>query len=183
MPRFAEIEPSQPPEAPYNPSIGALSVAFNQVHLAWWGGGRIDAAALPPLNEARFEAASPGAAAGRGRAQEQRRAGRGVRVADRGRRRQLAELPVKDPGLHAGYLFRQLAGAQGISLGPPLRGVTPAGASVVAVHHSVPLRYLVQDMLVYSNNMMAELIGLATAQRLGDASAAWMWRAISCSAT
>ena len=93
------------------------------------------------------------------------------RVADRGRRRQLAELPVKDPGLHAGYLFRQLAGAQGISLGPPLRGVTPAGASVVAVHQSVPLRYLVQDMLVYSNNMMAELIGLATAQRLGDASA------------
>ena len=35
-----EIEPTQPPEAPYNPSIGALSVAFNRVHLAWWGGGQ-----------------------------------------------------------------------------------------------------------------------------------------------
>jgi D-alanyl-D-alanine carboxypeptidase/D-alanyl-D-alanine-endopeptidase (penicillin-binding protein 4) len=36
------------------------------------------------------------------------------------------------------------------------------------VHESAPLRYLVQDTLVYSNNMMAELIGLAAAQRLGD---------------
>jgi serine-type D-Ala-D-Ala carboxypeptidase/endopeptidase (penicillin-binding protein 4) len=171
LPRFAEIEPSQPPEAPYNPSIGALSVAFNRVHLAWWGGGRIDAAALPPLNEARFEPASPGQLPPGGVALKSSDERAVVwRVADRGRRRQLAELPVKDPGLHAGYLFRQLAGAQGISLGPPLRGVTPAGASAVAVHQSVPLRYLVQDMLVYSNNMMAEMIGLTTAQRLGDVS-------------
>jgi D-alanyl-D-alanine carboxypeptidase/D-alanyl-D-alanine-endopeptidase (penicillin-binding protein 4) len=81
----------------------------------------------------------------------------------------MTELPVKDPGLHAGYVFRQLAGAQGISLGPPLRGVTPGDAAVVAVHESAPLRYLVHDMLLYSNNMMAELIGLAAAQRLGDA--------------
>jgi D-alanyl-D-alanine carboxypeptidase/D-alanyl-D-alanine-endopeptidase (penicillin-binding protein 4) len=171
LPRFAEIEPSQPPEAPYNPSIGALSVAFNRVHLAWWGGGQIDAAALPPLYEARFEGAPPALLPPGGVALE-RNDNRAVvwRVADRGRRRQLAELPVKDPGLHAGYLFRQLAGAQGISLDPPLRGDAPADASVVAVHESAPLRYLLQDMLVYSNNMMAELIGLATAQRLG---AAW----------
>ena len=40
---------------------------------------------------------------------------------------------------------------------------------MLAVHESAPLRYLVQDMLLYSNNMMAELIGLAAAQRLGDA--------------
>jgi D-alanyl-D-alanine carboxypeptidase/D-alanyl-D-alanine-endopeptidase (penicillin-binding protein 4) len=170
LPRFAEIEPTQPPEAPYNPGIGALSVAFNRVHLAWWGGGQIDAAALPPLYEASFEPAPPSLLPPGGVALKRKGEGAVVwRVADRGRRRQLAELPVKDAGLHAGYLFRQLAGAQGISLGPPLRGVAPADAVVVAVHESVPLRYLLQDMLVYSNNMMAELIGLATAQRLGDA--------------
>jgi D-alanyl-D-alanine carboxypeptidase/D-alanyl-D-alanine-endopeptidase (penicillin-binding protein 4) len=170
LPRFSEIEPSQPPEAAYNASIGALSVAFNRVHLAWWGGGRIAAAALPPLYEARFEPASPGLLPPGGVALKSSDERAVVwRVADRGRRRQLIELPVKDPGLHAGYLFRQLAGAQGISLGPPLRGVTPADASLVAVHESAPLRYLVHDMLLYSNNMMAELIGLAAAQRLGDA--------------
>jgi serine-type D-Ala-D-Ala carboxypeptidase/endopeptidase (penicillin-binding protein 4) len=170
LPRFSEIQSTQPPEAAYNASIGALSVAFNRVHLAWWGGGRIDAAALPPLNEARFESAPP-ARLPPGGVELKRSDGREVvwRVADRGRRRQVTELPVKDPGLHAGYLFRQLAGAQGISLGPPLRGVTPARAAVLAVHESAPLRYLVHDMLLYSNNMMAELIGLAAAQRLGDA--------------
>ena len=170
LPRFTEIEASQPPEAPYNASIGALSVAFNRVHLAWWGGGRIDAAALPPLYEAHFEAASPALLPPGGVALKSSDERAVVwRVADRGRRRQMTELPVKDPGLHAGYLFRQLAGAQGISLGPPLRGVTPPQATVLAVHESAPLRYLVQDMLLYSNNMMAELIGLAAAQRLGDA--------------
>ena len=170
LPRFSEIEPSQPPEAPYNASIGALSVAFNRVHLAWWGGGRIDAAALPPLYEARFEPAPPSRLPPGGvalKSSDQRAVV--WRVADRGRRRQLIELPVKDPGLHAGALFRRFAGAQGISLGSPLRGVTPAGASVLAVHESAPLRYLVQDMLLYSNNMMAELIGLSAAQRRGDA--------------
>ena len=169
LPRFSEIEPTQPPQAPYNASIGALSLAFNRVHLAWWGGGRIDVASLPPLHEARFEGAPPGRLPPGGvelRSNDQQAVV--WRVADRGRRRQVTELPVKDPGLHAGFMFRQLAGAQGISLMPPLRGVTPPGATVLAVHESAPLRYLVQDTLVYSNNMMAELIGLAAAQRLGD---------------
>jgi serine-type D-Ala-D-Ala carboxypeptidase/endopeptidase (penicillin-binding protein 4) len=171
LPHFSEIAPGQPPEAAYNPGIGALSLAFNRVQVAWRGGGRIDAATLPPLHEAVFEGAPPGLLPPGG-VQLERNDERAVvwRVADRGRRRQMTELPVKDPGLHAGYVFRQLAGAQGISLDPPLRGVTPAGAHVLAVHESVPLRYLVRDMLVYSNNMMAETIGLSTAARLGAVS-------------
>ena len=169
LPRFSEIEPTQPPEAAYNASLGALSLAFNRVHVAWRGGGRIDVATLPPLYEARFEGASPRQLPPGGVALQSNDERSVVwRVADRGRRRQMTELPVKDPGLHAGYVFRQLAAAQGISLGPPLRGVTPPGAVVVAVHESAPLRYLVRDMLLYSNNVMAELIGLSTAQRLGN---------------
>ena len=171
LPRFSEIAPGQPPEAAYNPGIGALSLAFNRVRVAWRGGGRIDAATLPPLHEATFEGAPPGLLPPGG-VQLERNDERAViwRVADRGRRRQVTELPVKDPGLHAGYVFRQLAGAQGISLAPPLRGLTPAGAYVLAVHESVPLRYLLRDTLVYSNNMMAEMIGLSAAARLGDVS-------------
>jgi D-alanyl-D-alanine carboxypeptidase/D-alanyl-D-alanine-endopeptidase (penicillin-binding protein 4) len=169
LPRFSEIAPGQPPEAAYNPGIGALSLAFNRVRVAWRGGGRIDAATLPPLHEATFEGAPPGLLPPGG-VQLERNDERAViwRVADRGRRRQVTELPVKDPGLHSGYVFRQLAGAQGISLAPPLRGLTPAGAYVLAVHESVPLRYLLRDTLVYSNNMMAEMMGLAAAQRLSN---------------
>jgi D-alanyl-D-alanine carboxypeptidase/D-alanyl-D-alanine-endopeptidase (penicillin-binding protein 4) len=171
LPRLSEIEPTQPPEAAYNPGIGALSLAFNRVRVAWRGGGHIEAVALPPLHEAEFEPVAPGRLPPGG-VQLKSEDARAVvwQVADRGRRRQITELPVKDPGLHAARVFRQLAGAQGISLAPPQRGTTPSGAYVVAVHESVPLRYLMRDMLVYSNNMMAETIGLSAAARLGDVS-------------
>jgi D-alanyl-D-alanine carboxypeptidase/D-alanyl-D-alanine-endopeptidase (penicillin-binding protein 4) len=123
---------------------------------------------VPPLAEAHFEGAPPGLLP---------RGGVGLhqvddeaviwRVADRGRRRS-ASLPVKDPGLHAGRVFRQFARTNGIQLGLPERGKAPDDARVLALHNSVPLRDLLGDMLVYSNNMMAEMIGLAVAQRLSD---------------
>ncbi len=171
LPRSSEIAPDQPPEAPYNPGIGALSVAFNRVHVAWRGAGNaVDAVTLPPLDEARFEAASPDDLP-RGGVEFDSRSGDTVlwRVADRGRRLQVTDLPVKDPGLHAGNVFRRLAVSLDIVLGPPERGTAPAEATLVAAHESVPLRQLVHDMLLYSNNMMAETIGLAAAQRLDHA--------------
>ena len=90
LPRFSEIAPGQPPEAAYNPGIGALSLAFNRVRVAWRGGGRIDAATLPPLHEATFEGAPPGLLPPGG-VQLERNDERAViwRVADRGRRRQV----------------------------------------------------------------------------------------------
>ena len=171
LPRWSEIAPDQPLEAAYNPGIGALSLAFNRVHVAWRGGGSaIDAVTLPPLDEARFEAASPADLPPGGVELESRRGGTVVwRVADYGRRRQATDLPVKDPGLHAGHVFRRLALSQGIVLGPPERGAAPEGTTLVAVHESAPLRQLVHDMLLYSNNMMAETIGLSAAQRLNSA--------------
>jgi D-alanyl-D-alanine carboxypeptidase/D-alanyl-D-alanine-endopeptidase (penicillin-binding protein 4) len=89
------------------------------------------------------------------------------RIADHGRRRQQTELPVKDPGLHAGNLFRRLALALDVVVGPPERGAAPPDATQIAVHESAPLRDLLHDTLLYSNNMMAEEIGLAAEQRLG----------------
>ncbi len=171
LPRSSEIAPDQPPEAAYNPGIGALSVAFSRVHVAWRGGGNaVDAVTLPPLDEARFEPASPDDLPPGGVEFESRHGDTVVwRVADRGRRRQATDLPVKDPGLHAGNIFRRLALALNIVLGPPERGTTPPEAALIAAHESAPLRQLVHDMLLYSNNMMAETIGLSVAQRLDRA--------------
>ncbi len=169
LPRQSEIEPTQPLEAAYNPGIGALSLAYNRVHLTWRGGGRIAAATLPPLDEARFEAAAPERLPPGGVELAHAGPDRVIwRVADRGRRLQGVDLPVKDPGLHTGTVFRRLALAQGVLLPWPERGAAPADAGLVAVHESAPLRYLVRDMLLYSNNMMAELIGLSAAARLGE---------------
>jgi D-alanyl-D-alanine carboxypeptidase/D-alanyl-D-alanine-endopeptidase (penicillin-binding protein 4) len=170
LPRLSEIEPTQPLEAGYNPGVGALSLAFNRVELTWRGGGRVAAATLPPLDEAHFERAPAARLPESG--VELKSAGEDAvvwRVADRGRFQQAA-LPVKDPGLHAGRVFRRLALAHGILLDPPERGAAPGVAGLLAVHESPPLRQLVRDMLLYSNNLMAELIGLATAQRLGNRS-------------
>jgi D-alanyl-D-alanine carboxypeptidase/D-alanyl-D-alanine-endopeptidase (penicillin-binding protein 4) len=124
---------------------------------------------LPPLEEARFEATPPSQLPSGGiDLQDSGDEAVVWRVADRGGRRQRASLPVKDPGLHAGRVFRQLALAQGIPLASPERGAAPGGATLLAVHESMALRYLVRDMLVYSNNMMAEMIGLSAAARLSN---------------
>jgi serine-type D-Ala-D-Ala carboxypeptidase/endopeptidase (penicillin-binding protein 4) len=168
LPRWPEIAPDQPPEAAYNPGIGALSVAFNRVQVTWRETGHaIEAVTLPPLEEARFEPAAPQDLPPGG-VELDSRDGKTViwRVADRGRRRQASELPVKDPGLHAGHLFRRLALALDVVVGPPERGAAPPDATLIAVHESAPLRELVHGTLLYSNNMMAETIGLAAAQRL-----------------
>jgi D-alanyl-D-alanine carboxypeptidase/D-alanyl-D-alanine-endopeptidase (penicillin-binding protein 4) len=167
FPVLSEIDPSQPAEAAYNPGIGPLSVAFNRVRVAWRG-GRTAPITLPPLEEAQFEPAPRSLLPVGGVGLEEIDDEAVVwRVADRGRRR-MASLPVKDPGLHAGRVFRQFARSQGILLGEPERGATPDNARLLALHKSAPLRLLLRDMLVYSNNMMAEMIGLAAAERLSN---------------
>jgi D-alanyl-D-alanine carboxypeptidase/D-alanyl-D-alanine-endopeptidase (penicillin-binding protein 4) len=121
---------------------------------------------LPPLEEATFVATSPSllprGGVGLGALDEEAVV---WQVADRGRHR-MASLPVKDPGLHAGRVFRQFAQGHGVVLATPERGEAPGTARLLALHQSAPLRNLLRDMLVYSNNMMAEMIGLAAAQRL-----------------
>lgn len=167
FPVLSEIDPRQPAEAAYNPGIGPLSVAFNRVRVAW-NGGRTGPITLPPLDEARFVATSPSLLPAGGVGLEAVGDESVVwQVADRGRRR-MASLPVKDPGLHAGRVFRQFARSQGILFDPPQRGVAPGSARLLALHQSAPMRNLLRDMLVYSNNMMAEMIGLAAAQRLSN---------------
>jgi len=167
FPVLSEIDPSQPAEASYNPGIGPLSVAFNRVRVAW-NGGRSAPVTLPPLDEARFVPTSPSLLPAGGVGLEAVGDEAVVwQVADRGSRR-MASLPVKDPGLHAGRVFRQFARSQGILLDPPRRGAAPGSARLLALHQSAPMRNLLRDMLVYSNNMMAEMIGLAAAQRLSN---------------
>jgi serine-type D-Ala-D-Ala carboxypeptidase/endopeptidase (penicillin-binding protein 4) len=72
-----------------------------------------------------------------------------------------AVVPVQDAGLHAALVLRDLAASLGVGLPEPERGATPAEARLVARVDSRPLRDIVQAMLLYSNNQIAEIIGLA----------------------
>ncbi len=131
LPRLSVINPAQPVEAGYNAGIGALSLAFNRVR-------RPAGAAwtVPGLRErgpawARLPVDRP------------------------------AAVPVQDAGMHAALVFRELAAALGVVLPEPVRAAVPAGARVVAEHRSRSLREIVEAMLLYSNNQIAEIVGLA----------------------
>jgi D-alanyl-D-alanine carboxypeptidase/D-alanyl-D-alanine-endopeptidase (penicillin-binding protein 4) len=73
---------------------------------------------------------------------------------------------VRDAGLEAGALFRALAARLGIALPPPERGTPGGDPRRLAIHESRRLADLVAATLRYSNNQMAELIGLATSRAL-----------------
>ena len=165
LPRFTEIEPSQPTEAAYNPGLGALSLAFNRVNLRWNKRGALSAETVPHLDEASFESAASKLMPPGGVQLKQLRGGNAIwQLADNGSRRSKRSLPVKDAGLHAGRVFTDLARLHGVDLPAPMRAEESTEGHLLAVHKSRPLRELVRDMLWYSNNLLAEMIGLAAAK-------------------
>ncbi|MGI9504556.1 MAG: D-alanyl-D-alanine carboxypeptidase/D-alanyl-D-alanine endopeptidase, partial [Geminicoccaceae bacterium] len=167
LPRFTEIEPTQPTEAAYNPGVSALSVAFNRVNLRWRKRGVLAVETVPHLEEASFVSTKSDHLPPSG-VQLKTLDGRDAiwQLADKGARRSKRSLPVKDAGLFAGQTFRDLATLYGIDLPAPERLDRAQKSRLLAVHESRPLRELVRDMLWYSNNLVAELIGLATAKTL-----------------
>lgn len=164
LPTLEEIAQSQPPEAPYNPGVSALSLAFNRVLLSWRSDEEPIVATIPFLDEAWFEKEARDRLPPSGVQLKEQEDGRVLwQLADRGARRSKRALPVKDPGLHAGNVFTNIAAMYGIDLPSPARASVPPKVRIVAVHRSKPLQELVRDMLWYSNNLMAELIGLSIA--------------------
>jgi len=171
LPELSEIDPGQPWAAPYNTGVGALSVNFNRAQLAWTRGangvvtaglwsvadsGRtpLDSAtvslapngAIPPLPNGPDRWLLPQKPDGNGR----------------------LWLPVVRPGLTAASLFRRLAADAGVSLPAPQPGRAPTTGEnhVLATLDSPPLAELARSLLRYSNNLSAEMIGLATARRI-----------------
>jgi D-alanyl-D-alanine carboxypeptidase/D-alanyl-D-alanine-endopeptidase (penicillin-binding protein 4) len=76
-------------------------------------------------------------------------------------------LPVKtEPALLAAELFTTLATRAGIPLPAARAGALPTGAREIARVESAPLAAVIEKMLDYSNNLTAELLGLATSHAL-----------------
>jgi D-alanyl-D-alanine carboxypeptidase/D-alanyl-D-alanine-endopeptidase (penicillin-binding protein 4) len=135
MPSLPVVNPDQPVEAGYNAGVGALSLAFNRVERRPAADGGM--VTLPPLRErgpawSRLPFDGP------------------------------ASVPVQDAGLHAAWVFHDLAQSLGIVLAAPERTGRPSELVLVADQQSRTLREIVQAMLLYSNNQVAEIIGLMT---------------------
>jgi serine-type D-Ala-D-Ala carboxypeptidase/endopeptidase (penicillin-binding protein 4) len=174
-PRAPEIDALQPEAAPYNPAVSALSVNYNRIELRWRrdAGGRRTTEVLSPAD---------------GGALPVRSIGTGVLDADLDPRIEFlfsaepgprwllsprrapsgsAFLPVRGaPGPVVAERLVTLAERAGVTLPAPRRGTAPDEARVVARHESPPLREVAAGLLRFSNNLTAELTGLATSHRL-----------------
>ena len=175
-PRSAEIDVLQPEAAPYNPAVSALSVNYNRIELRWRR-----APGAPHTTAEVFSPADGGALPLRGittgpfvgevdpriefvfAPQPGPRWLLSPRLAPSG----TAFLPVKgDSGPVVAELFATLARQAGIRLPEPGRADAPADAREIARHESAPLTTVVEGLLRYSNNLTAELTGLAASYRL-----------------
>lgn len=173
----AQIHPRQPVAAPYNTGISALSVNFNRVELAWQRRrGRLEGAVCAVSDGVRQPAgwigvvplpASPGP--GILYLPDGAAPAEGWLLSPALPERGTAWLPVHSPGFHTAMLFRALLGDAGAALPRPQPGTVPAGAAVLARHESEPLAAIAGQVLRFSNNLSAELLGLAAGCALAGA--------------
>lgn len=167
LPRIDRIDNSQPDHVGYNPAVSGISLNFNRVHFEWRRGSNGYGVTM----DARTDKYRPEVSMAK------------MRIADRDlpvftfkatpkqdewtvSRRALGKggsrwLPVRLPALYAGDVFRSMARSNGIVL--PAAEITsraPQGM-VAAQNQSEPLQDILRDMLRFSNNLIAEMVGLA----------------------
>ena len=178
LPAIHEIDPAQMQHLDYNPSIGGLNLNFNRVYFEWARTGGPTNGRYTISMDARTDLVRPTVSSSRMTVIDRDlpvytyAATDGVddwTVARSALGREGSRwLPVRNPALYAGDVFRSLALAQGIELAPAVSiEALPDGAELVRLL-SDPLSDIIQDMLKYSTNLTAETLGLsATVQRGG----------------
>ncbi|WP_421726319.1 D-alanyl-D-alanine carboxypeptidase/D-alanyl-D-alanine endopeptidase [Bauldia sp.] len=168
------INPRQPEAAGYNTGVSALSVNFNRVRLNWEKGSAEPSAGVNAVSEGVTQ---PIDAIGLAFAEEAPpgpfiRAHTPVddlwllspELEPRGE----DWLPVGNPSLITAEIFRAFAATEGVELPEPKPGIAPDGARVVVSHESLPLAEIVRGVMRYSNNLSAELVGLAATRAVTD---------------
>lgn len=174
LPSIDAIDPGQVPQAGYSPAISGMNLNFNRVHFAWQvSGGQVtlgmdarSGAEVPPVSVIRVRTgtqAQPVYLYERRSGIEHWTVARGA-LGSSGSR----WLPVRQPGLYAGDVFRALMSARGASLTAPETGRGRSGGNVLAEHRSQAMPVLMRDMLRFSTNITAESVGLAASLRAGQ---------------
>lgn len=168
LPQVPFIDDEQPEYVGYNPTISGLNLNFNRVHFEWkWGGEgwnlTMDARGerfVPQVSMATMRTAnreSPLFTYRRGEGTDNWTVA--AAALGKGGARWL---PVRQPAVYAGEVFRTLAAAQGIRLpAPRISRSLPAGAALAQVS-SDPLAPVARDMLKHSTNLTAEVVGLTS---------------------
>jgi len=161
--------------ASYNPGIAALSVNFNVLQLKWQrekkGETRYRFVAQTDHSEIDVDyikaaPGQPGSTGPYGLAYREEGGKPTWLVIPSKRPKGEIRVPVKQPEFNAAYIFGKAAEKHGIALPEPVAGTVPEGADVLVRQISKPLPEIVQRTQRFSNNMAAELLGLAAARKL-----------------
>lgn len=175
LPATAQIDQDQPQHVGYNPAISGLALNYNRVFFEWKRSNSgyaitMDARSLnyrPDVQIARMKLAERTAPVytynSRGNVDHWTVA-RSALGNGGGR-----WLPVRRPALYAAEVFATLMRAHGIVLPPEAETTSaPTAQAVLAELRSAPLDDLLREMLKYSTNLSAEMIGLASSQADGS---------------
>lgn len=168
-----EIDKSQPEHVSYNPAISGLNLNFNRVHFEWRKAGNGYSVAMdarsnkyrPNVYISKMSIAArdlPVYSYKDGGTFDQWTVARGA-LGKGGSR----WLPVRKPGLYAADVFQTFARAQGIVLKSPKRTSKMPKSRALVTHTSAPLSKILRDMLKYSTNLTAEVVGLTASRKRG----------------
>jgi D-alanyl-D-alanine carboxypeptidase/D-alanyl-D-alanine-endopeptidase (penicillin-binding protein 4) len=178
LPSLEEIDRDQPDHVGYNPAISGIALNFNRVHFEW---RRVDggwattlegrsARHRPAVRFAKMAIVTrEGPVFGYQKKGQQDHWSVARAALGKGGARWL---PVRAPQIYAGEVFAALARGQGIVLpAPRVAAQAQGGTRLIARQQSATLSEICRSCLRYSNNLVAEMIGLAaTKARSGRAS-------------
>ncbi|MFV2034333.1 MAG: D-alanyl-D-alanine carboxypeptidase, partial [Halocynthiibacter sp.] len=167
LPYVRAIDDEQADHLGYNPAISGLNLNFNRVYFEWKrasGGYEVtmDARARrfrPQVSLTRMrivDRETPVYAYSQAQGRENWSVARSALGNSGGR-----WLPVRKPDAYAGEVFRTLARSHGIVLRPAGAIALPPQGTVVVENFSSELRLILRDMLRYSTNLTAEVVGLS----------------------
>ncbi len=177
FPSIFAIDPEQPDHVGYNPAVSGLNLNYNRVHFEW----RRASDGYDVSMDARAERLSPAVGIARMEVVDRRMpiytyADTGSADAWTVARRALGRegsrwLPVRKPELYAAEVFQTLARSHGIVLPPAsISSEGPRGETLVQ-KQSPALRDILQEMLRWSTNLTAEVVGLAATRAAGGRAA------------
>jgi len=174
LPHIFQIDPEQPEHVGYNPAVSGLNLNFNRVHFEWARQSGEYSVAMdarsdslrPEVQIARMrieDRAAPVYTYAQVEGRDQWTVARGA-LGDQGAR----WLPVRRPAAYVAEVFETLARSNGLTF----REVTltesePEAATVLVEHVSAPLEDILRDMMRWSTNLTAEVIGLLATQAGG----------------
>ncbi len=172
LPSVPMIDPGQPDEAGYNPSILGVNLNFNRVYLEWVPGIRGPEVAFSAPGE-RYRVKLPSV-----RATLSPGAREPLHAFDSGRETWVLPiegmkgagslwLPVRAPGPYVGEVAAGLAAQGGISAGAAIQTEAVPGGTMLAERRSDPAADLLRGMLLHSTNLTAEVMGLRSSQMRG----------------